>query len=475
MMSRADRVLLVLAPIAAVAAVAVGLELGGHGGVRAAIVSAAPPGGRGAGLAWQVAVLEEERGVRQPVVDEPLEAVATRGAMQARWSGTTNAEGVAEMQLELSGADGVKLVVRSEGALLAEGDATAAPDREPSAPASPWLRFARREGPVVLDVAALGERVAPGFPADIWVHATEGATGAPLSGVDISVGSDPSLTSPTPGARTDSRGWAELSVTPIGLAVALTLDARRNASSGSWIGGLFMSPGGSRLDTRSRWGTGDQIEINVLSPVPRPTAYLEVDDVRGRVWAAALLLAPPHGPTPGAVARPPRLSPGLYWAVTSDDPAGAAGLGAGTMVRPFFVAESDEAALGFGSDPTACAPARDSSGASRAVASCLALASAVPARRWTAIDGFSMQHARDSQRRSRGLAVALSALFVALLLDAAILLRATLSARARFALDASDPEAGPTIGAGRGVGVAVALLVTLLGFVLLAAFLVRLA
>jgi hypothetical protein len=475
MMSRADRVLLVSAPIAAVAAVAVGLELGGHGGVRAAVVTAAPSGGRGAGLAWQVAVFEEERGLRQAIADGHLEVVATRGETQARWSGTTNAEGVAEMQLALPGIDGVHLLVRSEGALLAEGDAAAPPDLERPAPPSPWLRFARREGPIVLDVAALGERVAPGFPAHIWVRTTEAKTGAPLSGVDVAVGDDASAASPVPGARTDSRGWAELSLTPVGLAVGLTLDARRDALRGSWIGGLFMSPGGSSLDTRSRWGPEESIEIQVQSPIPRPTAYLEIDDVHGRVWAVSLPLAPPRGAMPSAVARPPRLAPGLYWAVTSDDPASAAGLGAGTMVRPFFVAQDDEGALGFGSDPTACAPPRDSRDNSRAVASCLALASATPARRWTAIDGFSMQHAHNGNRRARGLAVALSALFVALLLDAAILLRAALSRRARLALDASDPEAALAMGAGRGLGAAVALLVALLGFVLLAAFLVRLA
>jgi hypothetical protein len=325
----------------------------------------------------------------------------------------------------------------------------------------------------VLDVAVLGERVAPGFPAHLWVRAGDARTGAPLPGVDVVVGSDPSLTSVMPGARTDSRGWAELAATPVGLAVSLTLHGQRGGLVGDWIGGLHMSPGGSRLETRSRWGPDEEIEIEVQSPIPKPTVYLEVDDAHGRAWAMALTLATAQGGAPRAVAQVPRLAPGLYWAVASSDPAGAAGLGPGTTVRPFFVAQSDEAALAFGS--AECSPPVDARERSRAMASCLALAAATPVRRWTAVEGFSMRHALDAGRRGRGLAVALGALLIAVLLEAVLLLRAAASARARFAVEESYLDAREAVGAGRGWNVAVALLVALLGFALFAAFLVRLA
>jgi hypothetical protein len=473
--SRGERALLVATPIGAVAAVAVGLGLGGHGGVRAAVVYAAPSATAGTGLAWQVIALEEERGVRQPLGNLPLDVVATSGDRTARWKGTTNADGVAEVELALQSADGVHLEVRAGSTLLAEGEAVAQADIARPAPASPWLRFARRDGTVVLDVAILGERAAPGFPAQLWVRAADAKTRAPLSGVDVTIGSDPGLTLQVPAARTDSGGWAEVVATPVGLAVDLTFRAQRDALAGDWMGGFFMSPGGSRLETRSRWAPDEDIEIAVQTPVPRTTAYLEVDDMHGRAWAAALDLAPSQGAMPRADVHVPRLAPGLYWAVASNDPAGAAGLGAGTTVRPFFVARSDEAALAFGPDASDCAPPRDSRDGARRVASCLALAAASPVPRWTAVEGFSVQYARDARRRGRGLAVALCALLVAVILETVLLLRTAASTRARFAVDAGDPDASPTIGGMRGWSMAVALLVVLLGFALLGAFLVRLA
>jgi hypothetical protein len=469
-----ERALLVAAPIGAVAAVALGLGIGGHGGVRAAVVYAALPAAAGTGLAWQVIALDEERGVRQPLAGVHLDVVATSDGRTVRWDGTTNGDGVAEMLLGLPRADGVHLEVRAGSALLAEGDTAAPPHLEAPASGSPWLRFARREGSLALDVAVLGERVAPGFPARLWVRASDAKTRAPTPGVDVAIESDPGLTPLVQSGRTDSRGWAEMVTIPVGLAVSLTLHARRGALEGDWMGGLFMSPGGSRLETRSRWGPGDAIEIEVQSPVPRPTAYLEVDDVHGRAWAAALDFEPSGGATPSTLAHPPRLKPGLYWAVASDDAAGAAGLGAGTTVRPFFVAQDDEAALALGPDPSACTPG-DSRDGSRVTASCLALAVATPVARWTALEGFSMNHAHDALRRARGLAVALGALFAAVVLEVVLLLRMAASTRARFADDLRDPDASVPAGAGRGWSVAVALLVTLLGFALLAAFLVRLA
>jgi len=474
-MTRGERGLLVAAPVGAVAAVAVGLGLGGHGGTRAAIVYAAGPAAAGTRLAWQVVALEEERGARDPLGDLHLEVAASSSGRTARWEGTTDGDGVAELDLALPAANPVHLEVRAGTELLAEGDVIVPADLDRPAPPPAWLRFARREGPIALDVAVLGERVPPGFPAQLWVRASNAKTGAVLAGADVTIVSDPSLTPLVPDARTDGRGWAELVATPVGLAVTLTLHAAKGALAGDWTGGLFMSPGGTRMETRSRWGPDDDIAIDVQSPVPRPTAYLEVDDARGRAWATVLALAPPRGVTPGAVAHVPRLGPGLYWAVASNDPGNAAGLGAGTTVRPFFVAASDEAALAFGPSPDECTPSRDPRDGSRAVASCLALAAATPVRRWTAVEGFSMHRAGDARRRARGLAIGVGALLIAALLETVLLMRTAATARARLAAAPDAPEGAATAEASRRWSVAVTLLVMLLGFALLGAFLVRLA
>ncbi len=149
----------------------------------------------------------------------------------------------------------------------------------------------------------------------------------------------------------------------------------------------------------------------------------------------------------------PGLAPGLYWAVASADPAGAALLGAGTIARPFFVAPSDDAALSLGMDREACAPARDPRETGDAVSSCLALSSIAPVPRWIALDGFAMQRALDREARARGVAVAVGALAIASVLEGMLLVRAAANSRTRT--------------------VAVAVLVALLGFALLAAFIVR--
>jgi hypothetical protein len=488
--SRGERLLLVLTPAVAMAAVAVGLRLGARGGSRAAIVYGAPAS-RAGKLAWQIVVFDEDQGAREPVAGLDVAVLARAGDASAQWHGVTDADGVAEAQLGLLDATGVSLEVRSGPAVLARGDAAAPPWRSEAPADDPaqtrartqtqtgWLRFARREGAIVLDVAALGQRVAPGFPAELWVHATDATSRSPVGGVTVALDDDTSLdpggASPdassrsaeggagpgggapaaTPaGGRADSRGWVRIVAVPVGLAVTVTLHARApDGRSGEWIGGLFMSPGAPDLDVPRRIEPGAAIPIGVTMPTVRSTAYLEIDDARGRAWAATPALAPEPDGRSAVRSQAPALPPGLYWAVAAADPAAASTLTSGTLARPFFVASSDEAALALGSDRAACTPPRDVRETASAVSSCLALSAITPAPRWIALDGFVMQAAQGREARARGLAVALGALAVAIVLEATLLMRAAAGSRART--------------------VAVAILVGLLGLALLAAFIVR--
>jgi len=457
--SRAERLLALLTPAVAMTAVAVGLRLGARGELRAAVVYGAPAATGASWLAWQVVVFDEDQGMRQPVAALPVEVVAHAGntaGASAVWKGVTNVDGVAEALLALPRSTGMELEVRSGSAVLALGDARPEAVRPLAAPQAGWLRFARREGPIALDVAALGQRVAPGFPAELWVRATDATTHAPLRDVSVAMESDTSL-SIGPAAtvgRTDSRGWVRIVVTPVGLAVTVTLRARApDARAGAWIGGLYMSPGAPRLDVATRIAPDAPIALEVTMPAARSTAYLEIDDAAGRAWAATPPLNVGPDGSPGARVQVPGLAPGLYWAVASADPAGAAALGAGTITRPFFVASSDDAALSLGMDREACASPRDPRETGDAVSSCLALSSIASVPRWVALDGFAMQRALDREARARGLAVAVGALAIASVLEGMLLVRAAAKSRTRT--------------------VAVAVLVALLGFALLAAFIVR--
>ena len=462
---------LVLPPVIAAAAVAVGLRLGApRAGIPAALVYGAAASGQG--LAWQIVAFEEDGASREPMAGADLAVTARAGGREARWQGTTDPDGVAEALLPLPGPDGLWLEVRRGDVLLAGGDATTPatiPPREP--PAAAWMPFARRDGAIVIDVAVLGQRVAPGFPAVLLVHATDAVTREPVTSASVELESDPSL---LPGGRgqTDSRGWAQLVTTPVGLAVSAAVRARSpDGRAGQWTGGLFVSPGAAEVRTRLRWASDEEPVFELIAPTPRAIAYVEVDDAQGRVWAAAVPLAGAPGALPTASARAPRLSAGLYWVVCSSDAAGAARLGPGTAARPFFVAPNDEAALSFGTDPLGCAAPGDPRELPAALASCLALARAAPVARWTALDGSSMQQARDRARRSRGLAVAVGAVVLAALLELMLLLRAAAASRQRLRAEV-DPDGAPSALA-RAWSVGAALLVALLGFALLAAFLTR--
>ena len=92
----------------------------------------------------------------------------------------------------------------------------------------------------------------------------------------------------------------------------------------------------------------------------------------------------------------------------------------------------------------------------------------------TAVEGFTMQHARDASRRSLGLTVALGGIVVAIVLETLLLLRAARLSKARGREAIDEDEQLPVRRVSRVGTVGLALFVALMGFALLAAFLVRL-
>jgi hypothetical protein len=468
MLRSAERSLLVLTPFAAIAAVMAGLLAGARIRVRAAVVFGAPLSEAGVGLSWQIRAFEEVRGARSSLNGAALEVTLQSGAQVSRWLGQTNDEGVAEARLDPPPGLNPRLEVRSNGALLAAGQPIVPARSERSPPLPVWMPYARRQGPLVIDVAVLGQRVAPEFPATIWVRVTEARTGLRLGGVTIHADSDSSLSFQNPTAMTDSAGWGEISATPVGLATMLTLRATaRDGRWGDWEGGLFALPGGLELETRARWPPDQSPTFRIEAPTKRKTGYLEVDDAMGRAWATAVVFPSEPGASPVAEAQAPRLAPGLYWAVAASDPSAAATLGP-AAVRPFFVSASDEAALRLGFENAQCAVPADIRLAARALGPCLATTGARAVHRWVALDGFALQRAEVSRRREHGVAVSAGAVLVAMILETMLVLRAWASAQTQLrGLDARPPPALTRIS-----GVVVAVLVSVLGLALLAVFLV---
>ncbi|MDB4943006.1 MAG: hypothetical protein JWP97_2540, partial [Labilithrix sp.] len=116
------RLLLVLAPIAAVLTMMLGLRVGAGDAVRAATVFGAPlgrPAPDGAvHLAWQLLTFVDDRTVKETVPMAGLTAVARANGREATWSGASNVDGIAELDLVLPGlspGDAVDLEVRAAG------------------------------------------------------------------------------------------------------------------------------------------------------------------------------------------------------------------------------------------------------------------------------------------------------------------------------------------------------------------------
>jgi hypothetical protein len=475
--ARGERWLLVITPFVAMTTVGVGLRVGAADPIVAATVYSAAESRAGLGLAWQLVAFRVTRGAREPLASVPLEVTTRVGAVSARWTGATNEDGVAEMQLPVSGAAIFEIEVRSGSEILAKGQARVPPRLERSAVTPVWMPFARREGAIVLDVAVLGQRLAPGFPASLWVRAIDASSGARLSGVTLQPDADGSLTFGQFNSTTSKDGWGELTATSLGFAISLGLRARiADGRTGAWRGGLFASPGAVKIETRERWAPGETAAIRLVAPTVRPGEYFEIDDGNGRVWAAAVSLVQASDGTSSATVVTPALPPGLYWAVASTDPGGATMLGPGTATLPFFVAANDQTAARFGTDPAECAAPADADGPSRALGPCLAVAAALPVARWTALDGFSEKNGKLRDKRRRGMAIAGSGALVAMALEALLVFRAAARGRRlRQVRNVAEPGERPQaeLTLSPPLLSTIALLIALLGFALVAAFVLR--
>lgn len=476
MTGRGERWALVVTPFVGMTAVGVGLRVGASDPILAATVYSAPESRAGMGLAWQLAAFRVTRGAREPLARIPLEVTTRVGAVSARWTGSTNEDGVAEMQLPTSGADVLEIEARTGDDILAKGAARVPPRLERPAVTPVWMPFARREGSILLDVAVLGQRLAPGFPASLWVRATDASSGARISGVTLEPDAEGSLTfgqvNPT-----SKDGWGELAATASGFAISLGLRARAaDGRTGVWQGGLFSSPGAVKVETRRRWAPGDAATIRLVAPTWRSGEYFEIDDANGRVWATAVAPVQASDGTSSATVVAPALPSGLYWAVASTDPGGATMLGPGTATLPFFVAASDAAAVHFGTDPAECVAPADAALGSQALGPCLAVAAAVPVARWTALDGFSEKNRKLRDKRRRGMTIAWGAALVAMALEGLLMLRAAARGRRRrqprSVADLGEPPPAELAMSPRLLS-AVAILIALLGFALVAAFVLR--
>jgi hypothetical protein len=442
--------LVVAAPIVAVATLMVGLRVGAGEGFYAALVYGAHPGkGEPQPYAFQLITYYEERGVREAVAMKDLAVeMRTVDGHEVHWKGESNEDGVAEVTFALPGhPSGVAFDARIAGERepLAFGivDLTQAPSRGPQSH-DVRVRPSKNEGALAMDVFLESGRLVVGSPHDIWVRVDGGATihAAPEIGLAFLVDD----------AKADCNGYARFQATALGQAASTQFEATtEDGKKGVWFGTLPTAPGAFSIQLPPVLGESMKREAIVIAPNPRKVAYVEVDDVEGRAWAAALpLAAEPGDPLPRAHVPLGDLPEGDYWLVASGDPRGAERMTGATIAKRFRVSKGPST------------PACDA-----ALASAQILAPPTP--RWLAIDGIATRGAKNRARHRTGLYIGLLALGAAALLETLLLTQAAREARLVLAAAESDE---PQKTSAKSGNLMVALLVALLGFAFLAALMV---
>ncbi len=467
-----------LAPLVAVATVMIGLRVGAGDAVRAAIVFGAPPAAPSPEgkrtLAWQLLTVLEDRGVRESLRVESIEVVArTASGAEAKWAGATNADGIAEVILVFDAWKGdagdpldLEVWARGDPNPLARGRAIwsdvpwgLAHGHAPGRDSDPAVRPTKRIGSIPIDVVIEQQRLVTGFPSSVWVRAVspEGRksprlTFAPEPGLVVERESSPC-----------ANVWTNVRITAQAHVVGLEVRADNGeGDTGEWFGALPVAAGAFFADV-PRQVSEPAASIRLVAPNPRTLVYAEVDDAEGRAFAVALPMT--SGGSQGApetTFRTPALAPGLHWLVVSGEPRGAEHLSGAAMATPFVVGGPPaEASLGA-AGPCALGP-------------WLASRSAVAFPRWVALDGLPLRSEGNRRRHRRGLLVALVALAAAGVLE--LLLLSASAREARIALQLAELEedgvpADKVTASPPGGGVAVALLVAVLGFALLAALLI---
>ncbi|MBX3207253.1 MAG: hypothetical protein KF764_19555 [Labilithrix sp.] len=467
--NRRRTALIVLAPIVAVATMMLGLRVGAGNVVHAASVFAAPPGKPASPdapvpFAWQVLTYLEDRGTRETLGVSDLTVIARSKGHESRWSGASNADGVAEPSLALPGLapnDPVEIEVRAAGDAepLARGFVdwqSPAWAREPTDDgARAAVRPSKREGAIALDVLVEGERLVVGEATPLWAHV--GAPGGDASRVTLTLTPEAGLRLDEDTAKIGCDGWAEIAAVADGHVAGIQIDAKDpDGRHGTWFGALPVAPGAFFVGAPRFVRAGTKETAVLVAPNPRTVVYAEVDDERGRVFAAALPLAvEPGDPVPRARFAMPALAPGLHWIVVSGEPRGAERLAGAAIAKPFLVGD----APGVRPDE-ACS-----------IGPWLAKRPATGFPRWLALDGMATRGAANRASHRLGLFIGLLALFAAAVLEVLLLTAAAREARAIMLLaDLDEPAAARERVTAKppGGGLAIALLVAVLGFALLA-------
>ena len=519
------RVLQVTAPIIAIFTLMIGLRVGAGEAVHAAVVLGAHPGAPAPDgktrLAWQVLTFIDDRGVRETIPMKGLTVRATSKGKTSEWKGSSNIDGVAEAALSFEGftsGDEIELEVRVEGEKepIASGVAFVPPP-PPEVTGEEWrperrsIRPTAERGAIKMNVLIEGGRLVPGFPTPVWVYFQQ-PEGLAQSQIRVRALPEPGILAEREELKPCPNGWAEASLvaqahvvgtkfvaTPdlhtrklgvdagapppadAGATTAADADAGDAAAPnpasggalpsdvdpkkkyGEWLGVMPVAAGAFYIGIDRVLEENRATSAVLVAPNPRNVAYAEIQDRRGRIVAAALEpKVEPGDPTPRARFEIPPLAAGLYWIVASGEPRGGEHLQGAAIARAFLVGRGPPGAYVNASDLCSAGPY-------------LAQQSAPTDKRWTALDGLPARSAKNRFRHNLGMAIAMISLLAAAILETLLLVAASREARITLQLAELEEEDKPTEAVTAkppGGGLAIALLIAILGFALLAALLV---
>ncbi len=462
-------VLMVTAPLASLMTLALGLRIGAEAGVHAVSVSATPRSPSVSHGYLRLTAYYDETGVKETVeLAELVVTVHVRDNDQVETT-KTNTDGILDVPVELPAdiGDDEELLVRvnrkAEPFPLVEGRIKAsvlAPEKNTSTLGYRALRPTKQAGDIVVDLSVPDGRVAAEANTRAFVRMRR--DGAPPANPKVELapegGMEGSVVRVCP-----KEGMAELSLVatfPItGIGIVVTDGEGADKKNGEWFGAVPVAMGAPRVQLPASEPADVPFHVEVRASNARAGVYVVIDDAKGRAFSD---YKPLHVTTSGAESATvdvPALPEGLYFLTASGDPKAIDALDSSAVARPFLVRKSP---------PDVCS-----------LLDALTPAAA-PLKRVPVLDGLYVRRQGDRQKKRRGLFLGILSLTVASLLEIVLLLSAAKDARSDLAARMSevlneDEAAGIDADERRSSSVprmAIAILIGLLGFALIGAFVI---
>lgn len=462
-------VIMVTAPLASLMTLAFGLHIGAEAGVHAVAVSATPRSPSVSRGYLRLTAYYDETGVKETVELTELTVTARVRDKDQVTTTRTSADGIVDVPVELPAdiGDDEEILVRAtrkeEPYPLVEGRIKAsvlAPEKGAEPPAYRALRPTKQVGDIVVDLSIPDGRLAAEANTRAFVRMR--VNGGPPANPKVELapegGMDGTVVRVCP-----KEGLAELALVatfPItGIGIVVTDGDGPDKKKGEWFGAVPVAMGAPRVLLPYSEPAGAPFHLDVRASNARAGVYVMIDDAKGRAFADYKPLRVTTSGAESATVDVPPLPEGLYFLTASGDPKAVDALDSSALARPFLVRKTppDPCSLLNALTPTAG-----------------------PIKRTQVLDGLYVRRQGDRQKKRRGLFLGLLSLTVAALLEIVLLLSAAHDARADLAARMSevlDEGEAASIDAdtkrSRGVPrMAIAILIALLGFALIGAFVV---